>query len=93
MFSCRACLIDDPQRCVSYAQTCGDLEHDRASAQVAAKDALCDTLPADVLARRPTPPGFKPNPYLKNACYEWPDDTFTLDCTPVTKTCSSVPIH
>jgi hypothetical protein len=89
---CTACLADDPARCATSTPVCGDPE-ERSYSELGARQALCDTLSAAELARRPTPPGFKPNPYIKNACYDWPDDAFKTSCTTFTTTCSGVPIH
>jgi hypothetical protein len=91
-FSCKVCLADDAARCATHAPVCGD-SSERTPSQEASKDALCDTLSAAELARRPTPPGFKQSPWNKNACYAWPEDAFKATCTTVTKTCDSVPIH
>ena len=91
-FKCTACLADDPARCETATPVCGD-STERLPSEAEARDALCDTLsPAD-LAKRPTPTGFKPNPYLKNACYEWPDDAFKMSCSTFKTSCANVPIH
>lgn len=91
-YKCTACLTDDPARCATHTPVCGDSQ-ERMPSESAAKYPLCDTLSAAELARRPTPEGFKPSPYLKNACYDWPDNAFKTSCTTFTTTCESVPIH
>jgi hypothetical protein len=92
LFSCKVCLADDAARCATHTSDCGD-SSERMDSETAARDALCDTLsPAD-LARRPTPTGFKPSPWLENACYAWPVDAFTSSCSSFTKTCDGVPVH
>jgi len=91
-FTCTACLVDDSARCATNRPVCGD-STERTDSEVGAKDALCDTLTPAELARRPTPEGFKPSPYLKNACYSWPADAFKTSCTTFTATCERVPIH
>jgi hypothetical protein len=93
LFTCTACLADDPKRCTTKAQLCGALPDDRPTAEIGAKDALCDTLTPAELGRRPTPPGFKPGGYDPNACYQWTADAFAVTCTPVmTKCAKGVPI-
>jgi len=92
-FKCTACLADDPARCATSTPVCGDPTEDRTFSETGAQQALCDTLSAAELARRPTPEGFKPSPWFKNACYEWRDDAFKISCTTFTTTCESVPIH
>lgn len=91
-FKCTACLADTPSHCVTNTPVCGDLS-ERSDSEVGAKNSLCDTLSPAELARRPTPTGFKPNQWFKNACYKWPDDAFTVSCTTFTTTCAKVPIH
>lgn len=91
-FKCTACLVDDPAHCATNTPVCGDSTEEWDST-AHAHTALCDTLsPAD-LARRPTPPGFKPGPFAKNACYDWPDDAFKTTCTTFSTHCERVPIH
>lgn len=89
---CTACLSDDPKHCATYTPECGDSD-DEVRSQYAAKNALCDTLSAAELARRPTPAGFEANEWYKNACYRWPEEAFKISCTPYKTHCESVPIH
>jgi len=92
-FSCKACLADDAARCATYKPDCHD-STEQLPSETAATDALCDTLTPAELARRPTPPDFKPNsPWFKNACYLWPKDAFKIACTRFQQTCDGVPIH
>lgn len=92
LFSCKVCLADDAARCATRTSDCGDSSQQMDS-EIQARDSLCDTLSAAELARRPTPTGFKPSPWLKNACYDWPGDAFKSSCASFTKTCDGVPIH
>jgi hypothetical protein len=92
-FACKACLSDDGARCATFTPECHD-SLQQADSETGAKYALCDTLSSAELARRPTPPDYKPNsPFFKNACYLWPADAFKISCTSIKKTCDGVPIH
>ena len=91
-FACTSCLADDAKRCATFTPSCGD-SREQLPSETGAKDALCDGLGEPELAKRPTPTGFKPSPWAKNACYAWPADAFKTSCTTVAKACDSVPIH
>jgi hypothetical protein len=94
LYTCKACLATDGNRCASYAQRCGDGSNDRMGAEAGATDALCDTLTAAELASRPTPQGYHQNAsFTKNECYVWPKEAFALTCTTTRTKCSHLPIR
>lgn len=100
LYLCRACLAEDPTRCIVHDDACGGSSPGPQEARWAARADLCQSLPPAVLARHALPDGSPSvqhaeayQAYGMNACFDWPASEFTYECSTHQADCSGIPIR